>query len=257
MPELPHIAILVITFKRTEELKSTLYALQKNLIYPQDKLHVIVSDDSTGGSKMSGLARTKAFKVWGQNGVDFRTTDERSGWGKHVNNALDYIAETYPQVEYVFQIEDDYVLEKELDLSIGAALLQERPNIGMLRYRGTAGTHMLYHQFEADVTPYGLETHHINYLQIDNASQTLYIYSNGPHLKRIRNAGNHLAFHHHYGRYIEGQKLGITEENFAHRVKDGMKAGNAPAIAILPEWIAMHFDHIGETFQGSEDDIET
>ena len=256
MTDLPHIAILAITYERDEELKTTLQALIDNLIYPNDHLHVIVSDDSSSGTKISSLKRTKAYKTWGAKGVDFRVTDERSGWGKHVNGALEYIKEQYPQVDYVFQIEDDYVLQRELDLRIGIALLETRPNIGMLRYRGTAGTHMLYHQFETDITAYGLPENNPSYLQIDNASQTLWIYSNGPHLKRIRSHNpNHPDFHAHYGLYVEGMTLGKTEENFAHRVKDGMKLGHAPAIAILPDWINMRFDHIGESFQGSEDDI--
>jgi glycosyltransferase involved in cell wall biosynthesis len=247
MANLPDIAILIITYNRPDELRKTIQGLQEHLIYPNDKLHIIISDDSSPSSYLSSLKRTKALKEWGKNGTDFRVTEERSGWGKHVNGALEYIKTEYPSVDYVFQIEDDYVLEHELDLSIGAKLMQNRSNIGMLRYRGTAGTHCIYHQFESD--------DNITYLQMDNASHTLYIYSNGPHLKRIRSHDNHPDFHQHYGLYLEGSKLGDTEENFAHRVKDGMKLGDAPAIAILPDWVNMRFSHIGETWQNSEDDI--
>ena len=255
MIDLPHIALLVITYNRADILKETLYALQKHLIYPQDKLHVIVSDDSTSSTYLSSFKRTKAFKVFGAKGVDFRSTDERSGWGKHVNNALDYIATAYPQCDYVFQIEDDYVLQVDLDLTLGAALMDSRPNIGMLRYRGTAGTHCIYHQFETDVREYGVERDNITYLQMDNASHTLWVYSNGPHLKKLKQTNEYPSFHEHYGRYLEGAKLGATEENFAHRVIDGMKIGNAPAIAIMPEWVNMHFEHVGTSWQGSTDDI--
>lgn len=247
MANLPEIAILIITYNRPDELRRTIQGLQEHLIYPSDKLHIVISDDSSPGNYLSSLKRTKALKEWGRNGVDFRVTEERSGWGKHVNGALAYVKQEYPSVDYVFQIEDDYVLERDLDLSVGAKLLENRTNIGMLRYRGTAGTHCIYHQFESD--------DHTTYLQMDNGSHSLYVYSNGPHLKRIRSHDNHPDFHAHYGLYIEGARLGDTEENFAHRVKDGMKLGNAPAIAILPDWINMHFAHIGTTWQGSQDDI--
>lgn len=247
MNNLPEIAILIITYNRPDELRQTIQGLQDHLIYPDDKLHIIVSDDSSPGNYLSPLKRTKSYKTWGKNGVDFRTTEERSGWGKHVNGALLYIYSEYPSVDYVFQIEDDYVLQRDLDLSIGAKLMENRTNIGMLRYRGTAGDHYIYHQFETD--------EHTTYLQIDNASHSLYIYSNGPHLKRLRSHDHHPDFHQHYGWYREGAKLGETEEGFAHRVKDGMKVGHAPAIAILPEWVNMHFAHIGASWQNSEDDI--
>jgi len=40
-------------------------------------------------------------------------------------------------------------------------------------------------------------------------------------------------------------------------VKDMMRSNPfAPVIAIQPEWIAMHFDHIGVTYQHTELDIE-
>jgi glycosyltransferase involved in cell wall biosynthesis len=259
MTDFPDVAILVITYNRPKVLKETLYALQKNLNYPKDKLHVIVSDDSTGGTYLSSLKRTKAFKVWGKNGVDFRSTDKRSGWGLHVNNALDYVTENYPQCDYVFQIEDDYKLLKELNLNIGVGMLETRKNIGMLRYRGTAGTLCLYHQFQTDIKDYEPTISQISYLQLDNASSTLWVYSNGPHLKRLKATDKHPSFHGHYGRYAEGLKLGATEENFAHRVKDGMKLGNAPAIAILPDWVEMKYSflHLGETWQHGKDDIGT
>ena len=256
MANLPEIALLIITFNRAEELRKTIDALQEHLQYPDDKLHVVISDDSSPSNYLSPLKRTKSLKTWGVNGVNFRTTDERSGWGKHVNGALDYIKATYPSVDYVFQIEDDYVLTQDLNLRLGVALLETRPNIGMLRYRGTAGMHYIYHQFESNISAYNLSEDNLTYLQLDNASHSLYVYSNGPHLKRIRShQDNHPDFHQHYGKYPEGRVLGHTEESFANMVKDGMKLGNAPAIAILPDWINMRFSHIGATWQGSEDDI--
>lgn len=248
MNDLPIVTILVITYKRYDELKQTLYALQKHIQYPKDKLRVVVSDDSTGGNKLNNLGRIKAFQQFGRDGIHVIETPDRSGWGKHVNFALRQVQDLSGADDpLVFQIEDDYILTKPLDLTRGVALMMQRPNIGMLRYRGTAGAHYIYHQFEADAHEYGHEP--ITYLQLDNASHSLYVYSNGAHLKRAT------SFHAHYGAYPENKPLGETEEAFAHMVKDGMKAGNAPAIAILPDWIEMRFDHIGESFQNTEDDI--
>lgn len=257
MNDFPHIAILIITFERYELLKRVMYALQKFVNYPKDKLHIVVSDDSTGGTKVNSLSRIKAFKVWGAEGLTILETSERSGWGKHVNFALSQIGAGFPDVKFVFQIEDDYILQSPLDLEQGVAIMENRPNIGMLRYRGTAGARYIYHQFEAPVTNL-LDGHDkISYLQIDNASADLYVYSNGPHLKRVQAEGEYPAFHEFYGKYDEGKKLGETEEKFAHRVKDGMKLGGAPAIAILPDWVNMRFAHEGDSFQHGKHDIQS
>lgn len=253
--DLPEIALLVITFDRYNELKETLSALMENIQYPADKLHIIVSDDSTGGTKLNNLGRIKAYKEWGADGIDIIETPSRSGWGKHVNWALGKIQELYPQTQYVFQIEDDYVLKAPLDLTEGVAIMETRPNIGMLRYRGTAGMRYIYHQFETDINPYLDWRGAVSYLQLDNASPSLYVYSNGAHLKRLQPKDGYADFHSFYGAYDEGLKLGETEEKYAHRVKDKMREGNAPAIAILPDWVNMRFDHIGETFQGTANDI--
>ena len=36
--------------------------------------------------------------------------------------------------------------------------------------------------------------------------------------------------------------------------EDGMKRKGAPCVAILPEWIALQFDHIGTSYQHTEED---
>lgn len=257
---LPEIVLLLITFNRYETLKKTLSALKEFMAYPQDKLHVLVSDDSTGGNYLNNLKKLKDFKDWGINGLQTLSTPERFGWGRHVNYALSWIAENIPSAKYVLQIEDDYVLKVPLDLQVGAALMEAKPDIGMLRYRGTAGGHAIYHQFEADISPwlpdyaYGVADvmGRIPYLQIDSASQYIYsMYSNGAHLKRLGQSG----WHAHYGMYPEGLKLGHTEESYAIWTKQLMTAPKAPAIAILPEWIGMYWEHIGASWQGSAEDI--
>jgi hypothetical protein len=64
-------------------------------------------------------------------------------------------------------------------------------------------------------------------------------------------------FHSFYGYYPAGLKLGETEERYCHMVKNQMKAAGAPLIGIMPEWIPMHYDHIGKSYQLSEMDVRT
>lgn len=258
--ELPEVVILVITYDRYDVLKQTLAALKGFVDYPNEKLHVVVSDDSTGGLYLANIRKIKDYKSWGLDGLSAISTEQRSGWGRHVNRALHYIETKFPNARYVLQIEDDYILTQPLDLKLGVALMEAKQDIGMLRYRGTAGGHAIFHQFEADISPFypdymeGLANiaGRVNYLQVDSASAYLYsMYSNGVHLKRLGERG----FHAHYSYYPEGLKLGATEESYAIWVKSRMTAANAPAIAILPDWVSMRWKHVGQSWQNSAQDI--
>jgi glycosyltransferase involved in cell wall biosynthesis len=252
--EWPDLEILVCTYNRVDDLTKTLTALHANLQYA-GKLHYVVCDDSSPGGY---LAKLKKRAIWKALDPEFITTDRNSGWAANVNNGNRrvFYDDDFDglESEFVFFIEDDYVLTRPLDLSLGIAIMKARPDLGMLRYRGTAGDQLVYHQTEAvldGILPdyqqgLGLPGR-VNYLQIDSGSPSLYIYSHGAHLKRGE-------FHSFYGEYPEGLKLGETEETYAHMVKDGMKEPGAPGIAILPDWIPMWFDHIGQSYQHTEAD---
>ncbi len=256
MTTLPEIAIQICTYDRYSELCDTIKALQELVDYPQSKVKLYISDDSSPDEYFNRLKRLKIFKFWE---TFFISTAENSGWGANVNNGLSQITQPY-----IFFIEDDYILKKPLDLRVGVALLEKKPNIGMVRYRGSAGSNLVYHQMEVDLSDYQADSAFdgmpwsqsieglpwkLTYLQIGGGSPDLYLYSHGAHLKRR-------SFHEFYGMYPEGMKLGHTEEAFAHTVKDRMRADpdRAPGIAILPEWIPMWFDHIGVSYQLTEKD---
>ncbi len=245
--DFPVVTIMVITYKRLNEIQQTLDALRKHISYPADKLRWLIADDSSGADYIESIKALKRFKALN---LEFAVTPANGGWGRNVNHALSQI-----ETEYVFQIEDDYLLRKPLDLRAGIALMETKPEIGMLRYRGIAGTHMVTHLMEADISAY-LPDHQdgvhmvpgkLQYCLLDSGSPTAYIYSNGAHLKRR-------SFHQFYGVYPEGQKLGATEETFCYTVKSAMKLPNAPAIAILPDWFYMWFEHIGQSYQLTEED---
>lgn len=245
----PLVVILVCTYNRVDELTKTLTALHENLQYAGELRYVVCDDNSPGGY----LAKLKKRAIWKTLDPQFVSTSLNSGWAANVNNGMRHVFGSIAS-EFTFFIEDDYILTRPLDLTLGMAIMKARPDLGMLRYRGTAGDHLVYHQTEAvldNILPdyqqgLGLPGR-ANYLQIDSGSPSLYIYSHGAHLKRGE-------FHDFYGEYPEGLKLGATEESFAHTVKDRMKLPGAPGIAILPDWIPMWFDHIGKSYQHTEDD---
>ena len=134
--------------------------------------------------------------------------------------------------------------------------MEMQADVGMVRYRGTAGTSVIMHQLETDINKWipkysdgpAAVPGHVTYFQLDSGSATLYLYSHGPHLK-------HRRFHEFYGPYQEGLKLGETEEGYAHIVKAGMREYGAPALTILPEWVLPYFEDFGHSYQGSEFDV--
>ncbi len=246
MADWPPLTILICTYNRVEEIECTVEALANGLTYPEDKLHWLVTDDSSPDNYLVKLKRLKLFQALH---IEVISTPARGGWGKNVNFGLAHVG-----TSYLYFSEDDYVLCQPLDLRIGIALLETRANIGLLRYRGVAGEPVVAHQFESDISAYlpdyqdgaGLPGR-LGYWQLDSGSPALYLYSHGPHLKRR-------AFHAYHGPYPEGLPLGETEERFAHAVKDRMKNDwqHAPAIAILSSWMSMWFDHIGKSYQHTE-----
>lgn len=244
MTDWPEVTILFCTYERQDELTRTLDALKDGLTYPADKLRWIICDDSSPSNFAAKLARRAAYRDLN---IQVVKTEKNSGWGVNVNNGLAHV-----ETDLCFFIEDDYVLTQPLDLRVGVAMMTALPHVGMLRYRGTAGEHMVLHQMEVHIEDWlpdyrdgmGL-LGRLQYCLLDSGSPSLYIYSHGAHLKRR-------AFHQFYGAYPEGLKLAATEEGYAHQVKAKMKEPGAPPIAILPGWIVNHFDHIGQTRQDTE-----
>ena len=255
MPNFPPVTIGVITYKRPDEIRTTLNALVAHLSY-DGPLRIMISDDSSGGTYLKDLIDWWTHKGHGTlTGWHFETisTKENAGWGRNANHLLNLGFEDCP---YLFMMEDDYVLKRPLDLSAGVTLMQHEPTLGMLRYRATAGMPVLYYQRETNISDqypnyqeyFGYTRGRVTWLELLSNSPSLWLYSNGPHLKNR-------DFHGVYGRYPVGEKLGITEEKFAHIVKDTMMSHPAtPKIGVLPEWIYMHWDHIGKSYQHTEFD---
>lgn len=237
----PKVTILICTYNRPDEINRTIFALLSKLDYPRESLEWVICDDHSPDSYVERLSGFKSVELIKPR---FSITPENRGWAANVNLGL-----LACRTDYIFFIEDDYILTKELDLRLGVALLEQKEHIGFVRYRGTAGEHIIYHQFEADIAAsypdyqdgVGLPGK-LCYLQLDSGSPALYLYSHGAHLK-------HTRFLNFYGPYPEGLKLGETEEKYAHIVKDKMKEPGAPGIAMFPEWIPQHFDHIGHSYQ--------
>lgn len=247
----PPVNIGVITYNRPNEIRLTLTSLLNHIRY-SGEVTIIVADDSSPGEYREDLMRW-----WQDQKTSWRMqiakTHRNLGWGGNANNLLRHAFHTAP---YLYFTEDDYLLTTRLDLDVGVALMENEPGLGLLRYRATAGTPLVYVGHETNISNLmpdfreyeGYGVGKVQWLELDGRSNSLWLYSNGPHLKRAQ-------FHEVYGLYPEGLKLGQTEESYAHMVIDRVRtAALAPKLGIMPDWIHMKFQHIGISYQGTVHD---
>lgn len=223
----PTVAILVVTYDRPQEIRRTLSALRSSIQYP-GPLAWHLADDHTPDEAYLPSIKLEYRELQ----ITYTVTD-RQGWGANVNKALRYCWDHYG--DFCFLCEDDYVAKTELDLRLGVLLLQHAKALGAIRYDGLHG-----HELDLALREIKTPVEKVSTLIILESSPHLNIYSNRPHLK-------HRRLHDGYGMYKEGIRLGETESEFAHRVKD-QYAGN-PKIGALTTGIPRAFDHIGKSRQ--------
>lgn len=240
---LPLISIVIITFRRPNEIRQTIQSLVENLLYPPDRLQFIISDDCSGDGYLKALKQDLKFI---QN-LKLISTEQNSGWGANANNAL-----AHCDGDFIYWTEDDYLLKKTVDLRAAVALMTVNQSIGLLRYDGIVGHRILAHLAESDISEFypdfrqGLgQLGKVNYWLLDRDSRETWLYSNRPHFKKA-------SFHSFYGWYPVGLKLGETEETYAHMVKDGMARPDAPAIACMSDFVDRWIDDIGKSYQHTD-----
>jgi len=224
----PEVVICIVTYDRLPEIKQTIRALRSHFNYNGKTLWHI-ADDSSPTGYLGAI-----FNEFSD--LHFSHTDGGgNGWGVNVNTALDFLKSK----PYIFLIEDDYIAMFNLNINTGVALMQSNPKVCAVRYDGIAG-HTLDLCLREQKTGLGA----ISFMYIDKDSPHLNVYSNRPHLR-------HTFRFRCFGRYPEHKMLGVTESEFAHRVKDKKKCAD---IAILANGVKTAFDHIGKSRQGSKRD---
>lgn len=248
----PIVTITIITFSRTREIRLVIDALRKHIKYPPERLRWHVADDGSPHSYLASIEKEFPF-------IDSVSITNRRGWGANVNAALRSI-----RTEYVYSTEDDYTLQRDLDLSPYVALMEAEKQIGLMRF-GIVGHGFACQMHETDIRaqiPDYQENDSnrgytgagkLNWWEIVHEQPrgpfTFYRYSNRPHLK-------HRRFHDFYGMYPEGLSLGATENAMNHQIKDCVrKHGGGPLIACPANFTLWHYDHIGESRQGTGEDV--
>lgn len=238
MADYPLVTIVLVTYDRPNELRTTVASLMEHIVYPPERLRWHLADD---GSPDPLYCESVIHESTLHGDVEMRwsaTQTTRKGWGANVNKAL---LHAMGDTEYVYLNEDDYVAQKTLRLDLGVQLMETVSEIGLVRYDGlSAHIGMILRLKEAKSADVRLD-----YLELDRASPLLNVYSHRPHLR-------HRRFTACVGMYPEGLSLGATEEAYAHRVRDMQQC---PQVAVLDDGIVRAFDHIGRSRQGSDEDV--
>jgi len=226
----PEVVVMLVTYNRPHEFRSTFGALYHHLKY-EGTLRWVICDDGSDNIRATINAINIRFPD-----VHFQLSEtNRKGWGANVNAGVKQFAPN----SYIYLNEDDFVAQRDIDLNTAVLTLESVPSLGILRYDGIA-----YIDLTLDMCHQSTSSGVLSYLRIRRESMSLYIYGNRPHLK-------HPRFHQEYGYYREGLKVGQTEEEMCWRIKNG----TGPDIAVLPDMLYTPYKHIGKSWQLTKDDV--
>lgn len=220
------ITVCFVTFARPKIIRKTIYGFLKNNDLNVRKMDFHIADNDT--EKRTDMTNYIADIIKDYSYLDWSyTVEKQPGWGNNVNTALRSI-----KTDFVFLIEDDRCAREAINLTQGIHLLQNKKDIGIVRYDGIAGhtgTHLVLHEMK-------IPDYKFSYCIIDHKQSARPItYSNQPHLR-------HKRFTDYYGYYPENVKLGMCEKKYAVHVKRNPKG---PKIAILADGIQNKFHHLG------------
>ena len=207
----PHISIIIPTYNRPWIVKRIVQGLKRNLRYSGPTHFWIGADGDLSVGKMFA-GQYDITVIPGPN----------NGLGANLNRLI----QSTPD-DYLFQLDDDHLLLKPLELNRHVIKLRDDETAGWIRLMGVG-----YHDYIARLEE--------NYWRVYWQSPETYIPSNRPHLK-------HRRFHDHFGLYPEGVNLAETEDGFCQQCKD--KKGGPSVLVPLDVSTESGWDHVGESWQ--------
>jgi hypothetical protein len=118
------LAILIITYKRTDCAVRTIQALKDNLHYPAEHTIWHIADDGSAPEHLQALLALVPDATW--------TNTRRKGVGVNMNVGMRECLNR--GANYILWLEDDWQLTRPFDPSSSMRLMEEQPSIGMVRY---------------------------------------------------------------------------------------------------------------------------
>lgn len=224
MYNLPILAIVLLTYKRTTEALETVNSTCELLGYPKELRKWYVADD--GSERLHVFSILDALDERGEQVIGHHNekfSDKQFCCGKGWNKGLGMC---HQASDFVLVLEDDWRLESQLDLTHGVRLLQDREEVGIVSYR---------------ILSVGADVHTVGYdgrVYLQYQRTTQYAYSGNPHIR-------HARYTKKYGWYAEDRNPGLIELHQDDQYRLDVTGG--PQIwreATLDQWGGWH--HIGE-----------
>jgi len=226
------IAVVLYTFSpssqpdlaavRQQYAEATLASLFKHL-RTERGLWLHVADDGSAPEYREHLWELAGQYVGANRSI---SNSERRGYGGSYNSAS-HIVHQLGGLDAILQMEDDWVLSRDLDLDPLVNVLQTEPHIGCIRL-GLIG---YYHPLRAEF----LWTQDQHFLLLDPNSQSQYIWSGGPRLETV-------AWARGVGPWPERLRAGETELAVCGRT--AARHGVAWPVDLIPPRGGL-FNHIG------------
>lgn len=216
--EMPQLSVLLPTYLRPKILVKTIKLLETNLQYSGKVQYLIGNDGDPLLDDFGALVGDIHSPIIVLN----QTT---GSLGANLNRLIHFSG------DLMLQMDDDHWLIKPINIDKCVEKLYNDPRAGWIKLMGIGA-----HRYKADLEEI--------FWRIDWESPEVYIPSNRPHLKRKR-------FHEYFGYYIEGMKLGQTEENFCHRCIDLSRLNTEPYFVYIPLDLPTEsaWDHVGDSWQ--------
>lgn len=211
----PPVIVLIITYKRLPLALATVRSVKQFVDYPNIGFHI--ADDGSGQEHMARLHQ----EIGGSYNITVSDA-AREGVGKSMNLGIEACLK---RANLWLHLEDDWVLRQSLDLKPCVRLLEENPDIGLVRL-GRLAANLKGQTFSAaDNLWWRLEKNCDTYVFNGNASL------------------RHRRFHESYGKYREGLMPGQTELSYCGKF-NGIQG---PGI-VWPAWLSCEqtFEHIGD-----------
>jgi hypothetical protein len=221
--ELPQIAIVMVTYKRTDLALRTISSVSENLGYPKELRQWYIADDGSPAEHVDALI--KMLEECGEKLYGFHNEKLGEGFnaGKGWNRGL---IKGYEISPIILWLEDDWELlnpYQNYEIRQYVRLLVEREDIGLVRLSNVAVGN------QVEIVGHG-GYHYLEYKRGWN-----YCYSGNPQLR-------HRRFNEAYGMYAEDRNPGEMElaMDAAFQTTEGPKIWRP---ADIPAWGM--FGHIG------------
>lgn len=194
MTDLPNVAIGIVTYRRTEEALRTIRSTLENLNYPQEKRGWYIGDDGSPIEHTNALLAVlekNGERIIGHHSQKMRHPGQENTYNAGIGWNL-CLGLCHQFSDFVLFLEDDWELERPLDLVPYVKLLQEREDVGICSFR---------------ILSIGADVHTIGYdgrMYLKYLRTTQYAFSGNPYLR-------HARYTKRYGTFAEDRNPGLME----------------------------------------------